>query len=202
MPRTPAQNDVLRAATQEAIETAAVRVFARHGFAAASMRQIAEEAGLSIGSIYRHHAGKEQLFAHLLAQASTGLVAASERLAGEGAPLALIRDFTATFLDDLAGEHGGREFFLVINQAVLTDTPPGTARRLACAQRDLWSAFAELVRRGQSSGEIAAGDAERITAHYCAMLSGIATMRQVMGDGADAPDVDIVLRLLTGGQHP
>ncbi|EWS82515.1 TetR/AcrR family transcriptional regulator [Brachybacterium phenoliresistens] len=202
MPRTPAQNDVLRAATQEAIETAAVRVFARHGFAAASMRQIAAEAGLSIGSIYRHHASKEQLFEHLLAQASTGLVAAAERLAGEGPPLALVRDFTTTFLDDLAGEHGGREFFLVINQAVLTDTPPGAARRLARAQRSLWSAFAQLVRRGQGSGEFASGDAEQTTAHYCAMLSGIATMRQVMGDGADAPDVDIVLRLLTGGQHP
>lgn len=200
MPRTPEQNEALRVATQEAIQTAAVRVFARNGFAAANMRQIAAEAGLSAGSIYRHYPGKEQLFEDLLAQASAGLDAASERLRGDGPPLTLVRDFTTTFLADVAGDPGALDFYLVVNQGFLTDTPPGTARRMAAAHRSFWSTFADLVRRGQERGDFAAGDPDQVTAYYFATLSGIATMRQVMDDGFDESGVALVLRLLTGGR--
>jgi AcrR family transcriptional regulator len=199
MPRTPAQNEALRAFTREAIQGAAIRVFARHGFAAANMRQIAAEAGLSIGSIYRHYASKEQLFAELLDQASTGLAAASERLASDESPLALAREFTATFLSELTGDQGAAEFFLVINQGFITDTPAGTAQRLAATQRSLWQTFAALVRRGQELGEFAPGDCDQVTAYYFAMLSGIATMRLVMNDELGESGVELVLRLLTGG---
>lgn len=200
MPRTPVQNQALRAATREAIQGAAVRVFARHGFAAASMRQIAAEAGLSIGSIYRHYPGKEQLFDELLEQASSGLAAASEMLAGPESPLTLARDFTRTFLGELVGVDGAAEFFLVINQGFLSDSPPGTAERLAATQRTLWRTFSELVRRGQEVGEFATGAPDQITAYYFAMLSGIATMRLVMNDELGESGVELVLRLLIGGR--
>ncbi len=200
MPRTPMQNEALRAATREAVQGAAVRVFARHGFAAANMRQIAAEAGLSIGSIYRHYPSKEQLFDELLEQASTGLEAASELLASDESPLTLARAFTRTFLAELAGEEGAAEFFLVINQGFLSDSPPGTAERLATTQGDLWRTFSALVRRGQDLGEFAAGDSDQVTAYYFAMLSGIATMRLVMNDELGESGVELVLRLLTGGR--
>ncbi|WP_194410574.1 TetR/AcrR family transcriptional regulator [Microbacterium cremeum] len=200
MSRTSAQNEALRAATREAVEGAAIRVFARHGFAAANMRQIAAEAGLSIGSIYRHYPSKEQLFEQLLQQATTGLVAASDRLSGVEAPLDLAREFTATFLSDLAGDHGAAEFYLVINQGFLTDTPQGTTQRLASTQAALWRSFSALVRRGQNLGEFAAGDPDRITAYYFAMLSGIATMRSVMNNELGESGVELVLRLLTKGR--
>lgn len=203
MPRTPEQNEALRVTTQEAIQAAAVRVFARHGFAATNMRQVAAEAGLSTGSIYRHYSGKEQLFQHLLTQASAGLAAASERLRKNGAPLALVRDLTTTFLADVAGDRGALEFFLVINHGFLTDTPAGTARRLAAAHRSFRQAFADLVRRGQERGDFAPGDPTQITAYYFATLSGVATTRQVMGDnGFGESGVALVLRLLTGGREP
>lgn len=197
MPRTTVQNEALRAATREAVEAAAVRVFARYGFAAANMRQVATEAGLSVGSIYRHYSSKEQLFYELLDQASAGLAAASERLASDESPLVLVRDFTKTFLAELASGDGAAEFFLVINQGFLTDSPKGTVERLATAQRLLWSTFSALVRRGQEIGEFATGNPDRITAYYFAMLSGIATMRRVMNDELGDPGVELVLRLLT-----
>lgn len=158
------------------------------------------EAGLSTGSIYRHYSGKEQLFEHLLAQASAGLDAAAERLQRDGSPLVLVRDFTMTFLADIVGERGALEFFQVINQGFLTDTPPGTARRMAAAQRSFWRTFADLVRRGQECGEFAAGDPEQVTGYYFATLSGIATMRRAMDDEFGESGVALVLRLLTGGR--
>ena len=48
--------------TRVAIEDAAVELFMKHGYHATSMRQIAERAGLALGGIYNHFAGKDELF--------------------------------------------------------------------------------------------------------------------------------------------
>ena len=200
--RAAEQNRALRENTRQAIEGAAIRVFARHGFAASSIRHIADEAGLSVGSIYRHYAGKEALFDELLQQAAVGLESASRALAGTGDPLATVRGFTRDFLTDLASDHGAAEFYLVVNHGFLSDTPAGTAARLAADQRSLWDTFAGLIRRGQAAGQFAPGDPEQLTAFYFAMLSGMATMRPVIRDALTDPGVDVVLRLLTGKGQP
>lgn len=43
------------------IAVAAERAFVRHGFHAATMQQVAEEAGMSAGNLYRYYASKEAL---------------------------------------------------------------------------------------------------------------------------------------------
>jgi AcrR family transcriptional regulator len=46
---------------RDLILAAATRVFARSGCAQATMQDVAVEAGLSVGAIYRYYPGKEQL---------------------------------------------------------------------------------------------------------------------------------------------
>ena len=48
------------------IRTAARRLFARHGFAAVSMRQIAGEVGLQAGALYNYTADKQSLLYELM----------------------------------------------------------------------------------------------------------------------------------------
>lgn len=48
--------------TRLAVEEAAIELFLEHGYHATSMRQIAEHAGLALGGIYNHFAGKEEIF--------------------------------------------------------------------------------------------------------------------------------------------
>ncbi len=45
---------------------AAYSLFTEQGYAATSMRQIAEKAGLALGGIYNHFASKEQVFAAIV----------------------------------------------------------------------------------------------------------------------------------------
>ncbi|MEJ1086743.1 TetR/AcrR family transcriptional regulator [Microbacterium sp. Mu-80] len=201
MPRTAEQNTAARAATRAAIETAAVRVFARHGFADSNMRKIAAEADLSAGSIYRHFASKEELFDALLRHASEGMRMAAAHLSGGGDPLHLLRGFTEGYIADLVSGDGAAEFFMVMNHGFTTDSPPGTASRLAVEQGALWDAVADLVRRGQRTGAFAAGDPRRVTAHYFALLTGLTSMHLAMGTGLPEPDVDLVLRTLIGGEQ-
>lgn len=64
MPRVP--EAYLEARTAE-ILSAAMRCFARDGFRATTMRDVAEEVGLSVGALYRYFEGKEELIRALAA---------------------------------------------------------------------------------------------------------------------------------------
>lgn len=55
---TPKKGEV----TRLAIEDAAMELFLDQGYAATSMRQIAERAGLALGGIYNHFKSKDEIF--------------------------------------------------------------------------------------------------------------------------------------------
>ncbi|WP_433893714.1 TetR/AcrR family transcriptional regulator [Streptomyces sp. CA-111067] len=65
-----------RARTRSLLLEAAAEVFARKGFAGASVEDIAEAAGFSTGALYSNFASKDELFVELLTARS------GERLAG------------------------------------------------------------------------------------------------------------------------
>ena len=62
-PRTPAQFQALRADAQDRLERAALAVFARRGYAAATVRDVAREAGVAQGLLYNYYRGKDDLLA-------------------------------------------------------------------------------------------------------------------------------------------
>ncbi|MHB8463958.1 MAG: TetR/AcrR family transcriptional regulator [Acidimicrobiales bacterium] len=55
-----------RARTRAALTAAAERVFIRHGFHAASVEEVAEEAGFSKGAVYSNFESKDELFLSVL----------------------------------------------------------------------------------------------------------------------------------------
>jgi AcrR family transcriptional regulator len=52
--------------TRQAVIEAAYELFLEQGYAATSMRQIAERAGLALGGIYNHFQSKEAIFSELI----------------------------------------------------------------------------------------------------------------------------------------
>ncbi|MFP2957793.1 TetR/AcrR family transcriptional regulator [Myxococcus sp. 1LA] len=60
---------VLKEAVRERILTAALEVFATHGYAVATMSDIASRAGLGTASRYRYYASKDELFAAVVTPA-------------------------------------------------------------------------------------------------------------------------------------
>jgi len=58
--------DERRAETRERLLESAGRVFARHGYQAASVDEVADEAGFSTGALYSNFDGKEDLFLTVL----------------------------------------------------------------------------------------------------------------------------------------
>lgn len=54
--------------TRQSILSAAYALIIRQGYAATSMRQIAEKSGLALGGIYNHFASKEEVFRAIVAE--------------------------------------------------------------------------------------------------------------------------------------
>ncbi|MGC7194485.1 helix-turn-helix domain-containing protein, partial [Mycobacteroides abscessus subsp. abscessus] len=63
-----------RVQTRQRLLDAAAETFARKGFATASLDEIAEAAGFSIGAVYSNFASKDDLFAQLMADGSNQLI--------------------------------------------------------------------------------------------------------------------------------
>lgn len=79
--------------TRQAILNAAEQLILKQGYHGTSMRQIAAEAGIVVGGIYNHFAGKEAVFAALLErhQPYSDIVARLSELSGESAAELLAR---------------------------------------------------------------------------------------------------------------
>ena len=79
MPRTNRNNTTTE--RQRLIEDTAIRLFFERGFCAVGLREIAQEAGISVGNIYNHFAKKEPLFGAVVDRLYAALAADTEPLA-------------------------------------------------------------------------------------------------------------------------
>ena len=77
-----------KARTRERLLDAAARVFAQKGLAGASVDEIAEAAGYSIGAVYSNFGGKEQLFVELLQERANDRVNRAAEIIAEAEPAA------------------------------------------------------------------------------------------------------------------
>ena len=72
-----------KTANHEKIIAAAKKEFLTYGFTDASMRRIAAAAGMSASGLYKHFAGKEEMFSALVDPAYQGLLALFRQEAGD-----------------------------------------------------------------------------------------------------------------------
>ena len=132
------------------ILSAAVELFARQGFAATEVQQIADRAGVGKGTVYRHFVNKDKLF---LAAADLGLRRLKDAVnqSGEGqvTPLDRLRAGVVAFLQFFR-EHPEFVDLMIQERAHFRDrqTPTFFGRKddeMTCRWRD---EFSELIRQG------------------------------------------------------
>ena len=70
-------------ATEKSIREAAVKAIAKHGFEAASLREIAKEVGIRAPSLYNYISSKEQLLYELMKDPLTSMLTEYRALAKE-----------------------------------------------------------------------------------------------------------------------
>lgn len=153
------------------IRAAARHLFARHGFAAVSMRQIAAEVGVQAGALYLYTPDKETMLVDLLRDHMDELIAAwgaAEPAAGPVERLeAFVRFHIAFNLD-----HAEAVF---LSYMELRNLGPENFAVIEGLRREYENRLEAILRAGQDAGHFAVPDTKLATLAIIAMLNGVNT---------------------------
>ncbi|MGY6024716.1 TetR/AcrR family transcriptional regulator [Streptomyces spinosirectus] len=164
---------------RSALLAAGERVFARSGVDV-PMEEVAREAGVGRGTLYRHFPSREHLLAALMEEQAARLTEEARRIVAEGPLWDGLVAWLRLYDDGLARFRGAS----VHVGSGLTGTSP-----IAAACGPMRTAFAELLGRARELGLVGPDvTAAQVLAMVAALPKDAAT------GGAEQPCLDIVLR--------
>jgi AcrR family transcriptional regulator len=138
-PRTDAQRN------RESILEAAKEAFTRSG-ANASLDDIAKEAGVGAGTLYRHFPTRDALIEAVYRTEVEKLAAAERNFAETMAPIDALRAWMLLFIDYIAAKH--------IIAPALNTFVGGASKLYESSRAQIQGAIEALVKRGIKSGDI------------------------------------------------
>lgn len=154
--------------TRPLIREAARSLFARDGYAAVSMRQIAAEVGVRVGTIYGYTADKQALLADLLRTHMEELLADWH---DEPAlpPLERLERFVRFHID--CSLDRTESVFLAYME--LRNLTPENRREIAALRRQYEDALEAILKDGVAQGDMQMADTRLATMALIAMLTGV-----------------------------
>lgn len=145
-----------RDAKRQTILEAAAACFAKEGYDATSMEEVASAAGISKGSLYDYFRNKEDLFFGVFEWFQQLVMQTSmERMGGHDGAWDRILTFADASIGALT-EHV--ELYPVSLEVWAAAAKPGTRKRFSAAMKNLYSQYraelAHLLREAQAQGEV------------------------------------------------
>jgi AcrR family transcriptional regulator len=154
------------------IRAAARVLFARHGYAAVSMRQIASEVGLQAGALYNYTADKQSLLAELMREHMDDLLAARAQVNSQAqAPLEALAGFVRFHI----GFHIERPDEVFIAYMELRALEAENFAAIEGLRRRYEDELEGILKRGAEAGLFVFEDAKITTLAVIAMLTGVNT---------------------------
>jgi len=197
--QAPSSKRASEADRHDQIVAAAERAFVRHGFHAATMQQVADEAGMSAGNLYRYFPSKEAIVEGICARDQRERAVAFATLVGGDGVLATL---AAMLRDHLLAKPREKAIMFVEITAEAARNPRIAAMTLAI-DADVLRGLAMLVEAAKAKGEAAASlDAEFAARVVFTLVSGLFKRRALEPDfdcEAEAAMATGVLRALFAG---
>ncbi|TYO84864.1 TetR/AcrR family transcriptional regulator [Oceanicella actignis] len=197
------------AQTADSLAKAALRLFARHGYAAVSMRMIAREVGVQPGALYNHVGSKQDLLRDLMIGHMTELMKAFRAQPLPEDPAAALEAFTRFHVRF----HIDRADAVFISYMELRSLEPENFRAVERLRQEYEGILRGILERGARAGVMHAPDPPVAARAIISMLTGVThwfreggrlTARQIediytdmvarsvsarpAADGASAPD--------------
>jgi AcrR family transcriptional regulator len=197
MPRSQEANQEIRNETKNKILKAATAVFAAKG-QAATMADIAAEAGISQGLAYHYFASKEEIFAILVKQVVESDGGPAERMnqlqGTPGTRLALL----ITYILQSYRENPG--VAQIMYNVLEDETASADLRALVMRNgKVIQDTMRRLIIEGQATGEIANDNPDQLMVALLASFNGLMKRATMLGPDAaneNFPDATIILRML------
>lgn len=163
---------------EAAVIAAAMQVFWRHGYAAASINDLTAATGLSRSSIYQRFGDKEGLFRAALDDYTGRVLRRMNAVEGAGARgrvEALLRDFLPK--EAAAARPAG--CLLVRSCAEKADLPEAARTAVLDGVEAQYAIFARILRQGVEDGELpAAADVDVLAWYYLGILHSLLNLPQ------------------------
>lgn len=153
------------------IREAALRLFARDGYAAVSMRQIAAEVGVQAGALYNYTTDKQSLLHGLMRAHLQELLAARAAIRTPAGPVAQLEEFTRFHIRF----HLQRPDAVFIAYMELRSLNPENFADIEALRRAYEDELETILRRGIATGVFAVADTKIATLAVIATLTGVNT---------------------------
>ncbi len=173
--------------TGQRLRRAAVSLFARHGYAAVSMRQIAAETGVQVGALYNHTTDKQSLLFDLLSDHMDDLMAALDQVVLPADPVLALEAFTRFHLR----YHAERPDAVFIAYMELRNLTPENFMQVESQRRAYEARLEEILRRGKAGGVMHVADVKLACLAIIALLTGVTTWFRPAGRLSQAEVEDI-----------
>lgn len=153
------------------IRAAALRLFAREGYAAVSMRRIAAEVGVQAGALYFYTPDKQSLLFELMRAHMEALLAAWAATDPCGDAAARLEAFVRFHIH----HNLARADAVFVSYMELRNLEPGNFAVIEGLRRDYENALEAILRAGLAAGRMTAEDPRLATLAIIAMLTGVTT---------------------------
>ncbi len=165
--------------TARELRVAATKLFAKYGFAAVSMRQIASEVGVQAGALYLYTPDKQTLLYQIMDRHMDDLLDAwqTESATVQGGPMAKIEQFVRFHIRFHLNR--GDEIFIAYME--LRNLSPENFVLIEAKRRAYERLLGEILEEGNTSGSFALCDSKLSSYAIIAMLTGVSTWYS--GDG-------------------
>lgn len=159
------------------VREAALRLIAKHGYAAVSMRQIAAEVGIQAGALYNYTPDKQSLLSDLMQGHMSELLSALDDASLSGDALARLEGFTRFHIRF----HLPRPDQVFVSYMELRNLSDENFARVEAMRRQYEEALESILRTGVAEGVFAVPDPRVTTMALIAMLTGISNWYRVGG---------------------
>jgi len=134
---------------KQLIVAAACACFLRKGYHQTGVRDIAAEAGISLGNLYNHFAGKDAVLAEIAALEAQELAPFVAHLQAAADPVRAVMGFVAAYLDYAARPEHALMTLELVAESVRN---PAIALTFAGNREGLLTALSGLLATGAASG--------------------------------------------------
>lgn len=195
-PRNEEQNEIIKDERREQILSAALKAFAKRGFAATKIGDIASRAGLSHGLVYHYFKSKEEIFYVLLERA---MQTSSQTLLNVEntplSPLEKVRQTARYILGGMDSFEDSAYYFLIVAHASVMESPGPEQEKLMDVSIVSVQVMTRILTAGQQAGEIMDGDPMGMTLTFFAAIQGLAIYKLAMKN-FKMPDPEILVNLV------
>ncbi|MBS0125437.1 TetR/AcrR family transcriptional regulator [Thetidibacter halocola] len=153
------------------VREAALQLFAKHGYAAVSMRRIASEVGVQAGALYNYTPDKQALLFSLLRGHMDDLLAARAELRDAGGALVRLERFVRFHI----AFHLERPEAVFISYMELRNLEPENFAVIEGLRREYEGQLEAILRQGAAEGVFDVSDAKIAALAVIAMLTGVTT---------------------------